>query len=119
MKASINVVRVLAFQGVAFRGRDENVDSKNCGNFLEILDLTVSYNEKVVEVIVKAPKNAFYTSPMIQKEILHIFSIKVKDAICDEICGAKFYILIDEARDESMKEQIAIVLRVVNKDGFV
>jgi hypothetical protein len=67
LKASINVVRVLAFQGVAFRGRDESVDSTNRGNFLEILNLMVSYNEQIAEAIAKAPKNASYTSPMIQK----------------------------------------------------
>ncbi|XP_062147873.1 uncharacterized protein LOC133856850 [Alnus glutinosa] len=119
LKASIDVVRVLAFQGVAFRGRDESVDSTNRGNFLEILNLMVSYNEQIAEVIAKAPKNAFYTSPMIQKEILHIFSTKVKEAIRKEIGNAKFCIMVDEARDESMKEQMAIVLRFVDKDGFV
>jgi hypothetical protein len=47
---------VLAFQGVALRGRDKSVDSTNRGNFLEILNLMVSYNEQIAEVIVKAPK---------------------------------------------------------------
>ncbi|XP_059434367.1 uncharacterized protein LOC132167413 [Corylus avellana] len=97
LKASIDVVRVLAFQGVAFRGRDESIS----------------------EVIAKAPKNASYTSPTIQKEILHVFSTKVKEAIRDEIGDAKFCIIVDEARDESMKEQMAIVLRFVDKNGFV
>jgi hypothetical protein len=119
LKASIDVVRVLAFQGVAFRGRDESVGSKNRGNFLEILDLTVSYNEEIAELIAKAPKNASYTSPKIQKEILQVFSTKVKKAIHDEIGDAKFCIIVDEARDESMKEQMAIVLRFVDKNGFV
>jgi hypothetical protein len=50
---------VLAFQGVAFRGWDESVGSKNRENFLKILDLTVSYNEKVVNVIAKTPKKCF------------------------------------------------------------
>jgi hypothetical protein len=98
---------------------DESVGSKNRENFLEILYLIVSYNEKVAEVIAKAPKNTSYTSPMIQKEILHVFLTKVKDAIRNEIGDAKFCILVDEARDESMKEQIAIVLRFVDKNGFV
>ena len=57
LKASIDVVKVLAFQGLAFRGRDESFDSINRGNFLEILDLVVSYNEYVAEAIEKAPKN--------------------------------------------------------------
>ena len=110
---------MLAFQGVTFRGRYESVSSKNCENFLEILDLTVSYNKQVAEVIAKAPKNVSYTSPMIQKEILHFFSTKVKEASCDEIGDVKFCIIVDEARDELMKEQIVIVLRFVDKNGFV
>jgi cyanate lyase len=119
LKASVDVVRVLAFQGVAFRGRDESVSSTNRGNFLEILDLTISYNEKLAEVTAKAPKNATYTSPMVQKQILHVFSTKVKEVIRDEIGDAKFCLIVDEARDESMKEQMAIVLRFVDKNGFV
>ena len=47
LKASIDVVKVLAFQGLAFRGRDESSGSINRGNFLEILDLVLSYNEYV------------------------------------------------------------------------
>ena len=51
----------------------------------------------------------------------------MKKAIHDEIGGAKFCIIgdakfciiVDEARDESMKEQMAIVLRFVDKNGFV
>ncbi|XP_062143933.1 uncharacterized protein LOC133851507 [Alnus glutinosa] len=89
LKASIDVVRVLAFQGVAFRGQDESVDSMNRENFLEILNLMVSYNEQIAEVIAKAPKKCL------------------------------FCIIVDEARNESMKEQIAIVLRFVDKNGFV
>ncbi|XP_030963919.1 uncharacterized protein LOC115985089 [Quercus lobata] len=117
--ASIDVVKVLAFQGLAFRGRDESSDSINCGNFLEILDLVVSYNEYVAEAIEKAPKNASYKSPKIQKEILHVFSNKVKKVIREEIDDAKFCLIVDEACDESMKEQMAIVIKFVHKDGFV
>ncbi|XP_023875743.1 uncharacterized protein LOC111988194 [Quercus suber] len=104
---------------LAFRGRDESSDSINCGNFLEILDLVVSYNEYVAEAIEKAPKNASYKSPKIQKEILHVFSNKVKKAIREEIGDAKFCLIVDEGRDESMKEQMAIVIRFVDKDGLV
>lgn len=56
---------------------------------------------------------------MIQKEILHIFSTKVNETIHKEIGNAKFCIIVDEARNESMNEQMAIVLRFVDKDGFV
>ena len=77
------------------------------------------WNEKVVEIIEKAPKNATYTSPRIQKEILHVFSAKVKKAIQEEIGDAKFCIMVDEAHDESMKEQLAVIFRYVDAEGFV
>ena len=53
----------------------------------------------------KAPKNVTYTSPQTQKEILHVISTKVKKAIRKEIGDAKFCILVDKARDESMKSK--------------
>jgi hypothetical protein len=73
LKASVDVVRVLAFQSVTFRGQDESVGSINRENFLEILSLTIEYNEKLAEVTIKAPKNVTYTSPTVQKQILHVF----------------------------------------------
>nr|XP_023889657.1 zinc finger MYM-type protein 1-like [Quercus suber] len=74
---------------------------------------------KIAKIIEKAPKNATYTSPRIQKEILHVFSTKVKKAIREEIGDAKFCIMVDEARDESMKEQMAVVFRYVDVEGFL
>ena len=60
-----------------------------------------------------------FTPPNIQKEILHVFSTTVKKIIREEIGEVKFCIIVDEARDESNKEQMAIVLRFIDKDGFV
>uniref|UniRef100_A0A2N9FWH9 TTF-type domain-containing protein n=1 Tax=Fagus sylvatica TaxID=28930 RepID=A0A2N9FWH9_FAGSY len=45
--------------------------------------------------------------------------VKCEDAIREEIGDAKFCIIIDEARDESKKEQMAIILRFVDKDDFL
>ena len=106
LKASIFIVRYLTFQAIAFRGRDENCTSLN-------------YGKKVAEIIEKTPKNATYISRRIQKEILHVFLAKVKKVIREEIGNAKFCIMVDEARDESMKEQMAVVFRYVDAKGFV
>jgi hypothetical protein len=43
----------------------------------------------------------------------------VKKTIRKEIGNAKFCIIVDEARDESMNEQMTIVLRFVDKNSFV
>jgi general stress protein CsbA len=75
---------------------------------------------RVAEVVLEnAPQNAKYTSPKIQKEISLILATKVRDAICKEIGDAKFCILVDEARDESKRKQMPIILRFVDKDGFI
>ena len=110
---------MLALQDIAFRSWNESSNSVNRGNFLEILDVVASYDKKVAEVIAKAQKNATYTSPQIQKEILHVFSTKVMNVIREEIGDAKFCIVVDEARDELVREQMAIVLRFVDKYSFV
>ena len=93
--------------------------SKNQGNFLEMIKLIASYDEEVgVVVLGNAPGKAKYTSPTIQKEIMHIMACDVQSSIRNEIGDAKFCLLIDETRDESKREQMAIVLRFVGKQGF-
>ncbi|XP_059458397.1 uncharacterized protein LOC132187992 [Corylus avellana] len=120
LKTSIDSVQWLAFQACPFRGHDESSGSKNQGNFIELVKLLASYNDDVAGLVLEnAPKNAKYTSPKIQKEMLHIIANKVRNAIRKEIGDAKFCILVDEAQDESKKEQMAIILRFVDKDGFI
>ncbi|XP_057803144.1 uncharacterized protein LOC131018438 [Salvia miltiorrhiza] len=120
VKASIDVAKLCALLGIAFRGRDESPDSRNRGNFLEILKYTASYNEEVASVVLEnAPKNASYTSHSIQKEILSVYASKIQKFIRAEIGDEKFCIIVDESRDESKREQMAIILRFVDKDGFV
>jgi hypothetical protein len=57
-----------------------------------------------------APKSTKYTSHTIQNEILQVMASKVRDKIREDIGDSKFYIIVDEARDESKREQMAIVL---------
>jgi hypothetical protein len=120
LKTSVDSVQWLAFQACAFRGHDESSNSKNKRNFIELIKLLATYNDDVFGLVLEnAPKNAKYTSPKIKKEIMHIIANKVRDVIRKEIGDAKFCILIDEARDESKMEQMTIILRFVDKDGFI
>ena len=70
-------------------------------------------------VLDKAPGNTTYTSPLIQKEIFHIFANKMRNKIREKIRDRKFCLLVDEAIDKSNKEQMAIILRFVDCDGFI
>lgn len=80
----------------------------------------MAYNPDVANVVLEnAPGNVQYISPNIQKEILCIFARRVCATIREEIGTSKFCLIIDEARDESKREQMDIVLRFVDRDGCV
>ncbi|XP_057760516.1 uncharacterized protein LOC130980888 [Arachis stenosperma] len=85
-----------------------------------MLKLLAFYNKEVDAVVLEnAPQNAIYISHSIQKEILHVFARKVQNEIRNEIGNTKFRLIVDEVRDESKREQIALVVRFVDKHGFV
>ncbi|KAL5567879.1 hypothetical protein UlMin_024454 [Ulmus minor] len=99
LTASVDCIRFLIRQGLAFRGHDEFEDSTNQGNFLELLNFLADHNEEVRVVVLKnAPKNLRLTSPKIQKDIVNAF---------------------DKSRDVSIKEQTVVMFRYVNKKGYV
>jgi len=50
---------------------------------------------------------------------LQILSSRVRKHIREKIGDSKFCIVVDEAYDESKKEQMTLVLRIVDKAGFI
>nr|XP_028945128.1 zinc finger MYM-type protein 1-like [Malus domestica] len=105
---------------LAFRGNDESERSSNHGNFLELPQFLADHNEDVKAVTLKnAPDNHKLTSPDIQKDIVNACATETIKAIIEDVGTSLFSILIDESRDVSTKEQMAIVLRYVDKNGHV
>jgi hypothetical protein len=58
-------------------------------------------------------------APSIQKDIVKAAAHETSKAIICDIKDDLFSILIDESRDSSVKEQMSIVLRYVDKKGHV
>jgi hypothetical protein len=50
---------------------------------------------------------------------LHVFARNVQSSNVHEIGDARFFLIIDEARDESRIEQMAFVIRFVDRSGFI
>ncbi|KAK1354131.1 zinc finger MYM-type protein 1-like [Heracleum sosnowskyi] len=112
--------RWLSLQACALRGHDESPTSSNRGNFIEMVRFCGRLNDNIGGIVLeKAPKNAKYTSPTIQKEVLHILADRVRRTIREEVGDAKFCILVDEAQDASNKEQMSIILRFVDRFGIL
>ncbi|KAK9676158.1 hypothetical protein RND81_11G058300 [Saponaria officinalis] len=105
--ATIEVVRLLAQQGCSFRDHDESLNS-----FKRI-------NDEINKVVDSAPGNTKYTCSTIQKQVANILANKVRAMIRDEVGNSKFAILVDEALDVSNKEQMAIILRFVYREGLI
>ena len=120
MNASIDCIRFLLRQGLTFRGHNESENSSNQGNFLELFRFLADHNEDIKDVVLKnAPENLKLTLPEIHKDIVTAASIETCNAIVTCLGDAFFSVLIDESRDISTKEQMAVVLRFVDKKGHV
>ncbi|XP_068307531.1 uncharacterized protein [Pyrus communis] len=109
------------WRGLAFRGHDESEDSSNKGNFLELLKFLADHNEGIKDVVFKnAPENLKLTSPEIQKYLVYAATCETTNAIMFDIGDDAFFsVLVDESRDISVKEHMAVVLRYVNTNEQV
>ncbi|XP_042012272.1 zinc finger MYM-type protein 1-like [Salvia splendens] len=120
LNATIISLRYLIMQGLPFRGHDESEESLNQGNFLEFLKVISSCNEEIASVVLKnAPDNLKLTSPDIQRDIINAFTVETTKAIVHAMRSEFFSILVDECRDVSVKEQMGVVVRYVDKNECV
>ncbi|XP_042009254.1 zinc finger MYM-type protein 1-like [Salvia splendens] len=116
--ATVLCLRYLIKQGLPFQGNDEYDESLNQGNFLELLKVVASCSEEIDNVVLKnAPANLKLTSADIQKDIINAASVETTKLIVDDIGDNSFSILVDECRDVSVKEQMGVAVRYVDKNG--
>ncbi|KAD3066451.1 hypothetical protein E3N88_34331 [Mikania micrantha] len=119
---------------VIMKGNDftktKKISDKNCQKNSTVCDFstnslknTLLISEMNPEIgkytLGNAKKNNKSTSPSIQKEIIDCFAKEVIKRICDEVKDNVFGLLVDESSDVSLKEQMAVVLRYVDKLGVV
>ena len=67
----------------------------------------------------KGPKNCKLTHHEIQKDIVNAIARETSKAIIKDLDNGFFSILVDESHDISVKEQMTLVLRYVNKKGII
>lgn len=113
--ALAEILLLCAQQDIALRGHRESPESINRGNFLEILQVVASHDKLIEEKLRSCARNAIYTSPQIQNTMLETMGDIVRNRICSEVRNAvMFSVLVDETKDISKQEQLAIVLRYVD-----
>ena len=73
-------------------------------------------NKILEKLLQNAPRNAKYTSPDIQKELIESCRNLTVEKLVGEVKKSRYYsIMADEATDCSMKEQLALDFRFVDK----
>ena len=77
------------------------------------------HNESINKVLQTAPKNCKLTHPDIQKDIVNAIASETSKAIIKDLDNRFFSTLGDESRDISVKEQMSLILRYVNKKGII
>ena len=112
IKSIAEILLLCSKQEISFRGHDESENSLNKGNFLEILGLLAKHDPIVDDRLLHGPKNAKYTSHMIQNNIIAVMASLVRKQICSSVQKTQFYsLMVDETKD-----QMSIVVRYVDGD---
>jgi hypothetical protein len=105
----LRIIRFLLLQPLAFHGHDESASSTNQGIFKELLKWYKNKNKNVAYLL----SGSQMTSPDIQKKICQACVEQTTKAIISDLGDRRFAILIDEAQDASIKEQMTFVLMCV------
>ena len=115
LKTIAEVVLLCGRQDLALRGHRQSQTHLNKGNFAALVTLVGNHDSVVQDRLQNGPKNATYTSPEVQKELLHIMGTMIRNIVCSNVKEAGvFSLLADESKDRSKNEQLAIVLRYVD-----
>lgn len=127
-KALLPIVKTVLFcgrQGLALRGHDESGDivthnNHNDGNFRALLRFRIDAGDaELCSHLNTAARNAQYTSPSIQNELIICAGRLITDQIAARVNAAKsFAILADETTDSSCKEQLSVCIRYVHCDAY-
>ncbi|XP_071728488.1 uncharacterized protein [Rutidosis leptorrhynchoides] len=118
LSATISACRYCLKCSLPFCGHDELEKSIYKGNFLKLMDVIYIHNEELRK-LPKAPGNNKLMSSYIQKDVVKCFKQELLECIFKEIGDGVFALLVDESSDVSKKEQMVIVLRYVDAQGFV
>ena len=78
-----------------------------------MIDWLKDSNEEVRDAFDRGGENCKMTSGEIQKDLARCCAEEVTEVIMGELGDKKFSVLIDESRDISVKEQMAVMLRLV------
>ena len=124
LRSILETIILCGRQNIPLRGHcDSSLDlerdlNASHGNFWSLLQFRVSAGDTTLrDHLEKAPRNAMYTSPDIQNQVIDILGDHVQQKILSKVRAAQFFtVMADEVTDCSNKEQLSLVIRYVSPD---
>jgi len=123
LKRLLSCIKFLAYQNLALRGHEENLNSdksQSLGNFLSLLQLIAEYDPLLashLEYCRSNPGKTSYLSPNIQNEFISLLAQKVRNTLLENIRKSKYYGLIfDSTPDAQHREQLSEIIRYMEID---
>ena len=124
----VDTVKLCGRQNIPLRGHRNNGKNQpelgksgltNTENFIELLNYRITGGDKALENhLLCTQQNSKYTSPEIQNDLILCCRDLIVEKLVADAKESKYYtILADEAINCSLKEQIALILRVVDKNS--
>lgn len=108
LRPIINTIVFCGTHDLPLRGKQNDE-----GVFRDLLKLEITSGDDILKKhLEKGNKNAQYTSPKIQNEIIKICGVLIRENLTNDIKASNAYsILADESADISGKEQLSIGIR--------
>ena len=113
-----DIVACFATHRLACRGEIDAFESKDeRGNelFLGPFNYTVEKDQRLRAIIKIIPRNATYTSPDMQNELIAAMSSVVTEGIRHEIENSRYTIKVDGTKDPTGVENISTIIRFFNE----
>ena len=124
----VHTAKLCGCQNIPLRGHGDNGKNQsvlgesgltNTENFIELLNYRIRGGDKALENhLLCTQQNAKCTSPEIQNDLILCCRDLIVEKLVADVKESKYYIILaDEATDCSLKEQIALSLRAVDKNS--
>lgn len=117
----IAVVQFLADRSLAFRGNTDRLYVPNNGNFLGLIELLAKFDPVTQEHIRRIRSKEVhdhYLGKDIQNELINLVGGTILKKILDDVRRAKYFsIILDCTPDASHREQMTLVIRIVDISG--